>query len=245
MEATSLALVFAALAVGSLLKGITGAGLPIVATPVLTYFLGLPHAIAVLMIPIMATNLHQAMTTSDGLHEVRFLWPAIPAGALGLGIGTWFLASTPPEKLNIGLGSMLLVYIAIKLFKPNAALKRSLSTILSPFVGLAAGFAQGATGLSAAVIIPFVQSVNVSRQATIFTISAIFMIFAVIQFFSLIYIGLITWRYILEGLLALIPVALFMPFGSWLGKRLSREAFDKIFLVILAVIAVGLIERGL
>ncbi|WP_157017144.1 sulfite exporter TauE/SafE family protein [Mesorhizobium xinjiangense] len=243
MEADSLVLTFIAIAIGSLLKGITGLGLPVVALPVLSYFVGLPHAIGVLIMPILITNLHQSIQTGAALRDVTFLWPAILTGALGLGAGTWFLTVTSPDKLNVGLGLMLIFYICLRVFNPQFSLSPRTAARMSPSVGFLGGFAQGATGLCAAVIVPFVQSIRLERVAIIFTISTIFLIFAVIQFLALLSAGLLRTSYILEGVLALVPVAIFMPLGTWVGRRISREAFDRVFLVILAAIAVGLITN--
>lgn len=240
-----MALVFTAIAFGSLLKGITGLGLPVVALPVLSYFLGLPHAIGVLAIPIFITNLHQSIQTRAAWREVTFLWPGLPGGIVGLLVGVWFLTIMSPERLSLGIGIMLIIYISLKVFSPSFAFSQPTAYRLSPLAGFLGGFAQGATGLCAAVIVPFIQSINISRTAIIFTISTVFLIFSVVQMSALAYTGLLELRYILEGFLAMLPVVIFMPLGNWLGKRISRTVFDRVFLVVLGVIAIGLIQHAL
>lgn len=240
-----MAMVFTAIAFGSLLKGITGLGLPVVALPVLSYFLGLPHAIGVLAIPILITNLHQTVQTRTAWREVRFLWPGLPGGIVGLLVGVWFLTIMSPERLSLGIGIMLMIYISLKVFSPSFAFSQQAAYRLSPLAGFLGGFAQGATGLCAAVIVPFIQSINISRTAIIFTISTVFLIFSMVQLSALAYAGLLELHYIFEGFLAMLPVVIFMPFGNWLGKKISRAVFDRVFLVILGVIAIGLIQHAI
>ena len=131
------------------------------------------------------------------------------------------------------------------MFSPQFSIKPKPALRLSPFVGLAAGFVQGAAGLCAAVFVPFVHAMKLEREAMLFTVSMVFLVFAMVQAVSLTVAGLFQPVYFVEGLLALIPVALFMPLGSWLGKRLSRQVFDRVFLVVLALIGAGLIETAL
>ncbi|EKF40756.1 sulfite exporter TauE/SafE family protein [Nitratireductor indicus] len=245
MNLVSIAIAFCAIAVGSLVKGITGLGLPVVAVPVLSYFLNLPHAVGVLIIPILVTNALQAYQTRHAVRNVPFLWPMLLLGVPGLAGGTWVLTVVAAEKLNLGLGLMLFFYIGLRVFSPQFSIKPKPALRLSPFVGLAAGFVQGAAGLCAAVFVPFVHAMKLEREAMLFTVSMVFLVFAMVQAVSLTVAGLFQPVYFVEGLLALIPVALFMPLGSWLGKRLSRQVFDRVFLVVLALIGAGLIETAL
>lgn len=245
MEPVSTAMVFVAIAIGAFLKGITGLGLPVVALPVLSYFLGLPHAISVLMLPILITNLHQSVQTRDAWREAEFLWPGLLTGAVGLSAGTWILNVMDPNRLNLGLGLMLFLYIGLRLFSPQFAFADKTAGRFAPLAGFLGGFAQGSTGLCAAVIVPFLQSTRMSRTAIVFTISTVFLIFSIFQFVTFLVAGLIKPSFLVESALALIPVAIFMPLGGWLSPRLPKKIFDRIFLVVLTVVATGLIEKAI
>ena len=48
-----------AIMAGGLVKGTFGLGLPLVAMPLMTYFIGVANAISLLVVPILATNLAQ------------------------------------------------------------------------------------------------------------------------------------------------------------------------------------------
>jgi uncharacterized membrane protein YfcA len=53
--------------------------------------------------------------------------------------------------------------------------------------------------------------------------------------------GVLTWQRALYSTLALLPVAIGMPIGSWLARRMSMRTFDRLILVVLAAIAVKLL----
>ena len=69
--------------------------------------------------------------------------------------------------------------------------------------------------------------------------------FTVAQTAALATAGLMTWRHVLEGCAALIPIMLMMPLGSRAAALMSRQAFDRVILLLLAVIAVKLVFGSL
>ena len=245
MSALSIALIFFAIGVGSLVKGITGLGLPVIALPVLTFFLGLPHAIGVLLVPIMVTNLIQAVQMRSAWREVRFLRPMLAMSVPGVAAGTWVLVVLSAEMLMLGLAAVLFIYIGVRALSPQTTIRRETAATLAPFVGLMTGFAQGATGLCAAVFVPFLHAIGLDRRPMVLIVSVVFLVLSVVQLTALVIAGLFQPVYLLEGALALIPVALFMPLGNRLGKHLPRAVFDRIFLVVLGVIGAGLVHGAL
>lgn len=245
MQPETLAVAFGAIAIGSLLKGLTGVGLPVVALPVLSYFLGLPHAIGILIVPIFLTNLLQSVQTRRAWREVSFFGPAVLVGAVGLVAGSWILLWTDPQRLSLGLGLMLLVYIGTRVFTPNFIIPDWAFRRYAPVMGLFGGLAQGATGLCGAVVAPYLQCSALSRQAKIFTISTIFVSFSLVQLVALFALGLFEPYYFVEGLLALVPAIIFMTAGAWLGTRITARVYDRVLLFVLTLVAIGLIEKAL
>lgn len=239
------AIVLAALAAGSIIKGATGLGLPIVALPVLAWVHDVPHAVAILALPIVATNLLQIRTTWTATRQTAFLIPMMGFGFAGIALGTWLLTLLSADALSVCLGLMLLCYIALRVLNPTFTLATRTGMLLASPLGFAAGVMQGATGLCAAVGVPFIHSLGLPRRSMIFAVSVMFLGFALVQTVLLLTVGLIQLRHLAEGALALIPVALFMPVGSWLGKRMDRRTFDRLFLAILAVIGLGLVRKGM
>jgi uncharacterized protein len=241
----SISLIFFAIGIGSLVKGITGLGLPVIALPVLTFFLGLPHAIGVLLVPIMVTNLIQAVQMRAAWGEVRFLRLMLVAAAPGIALGTWVLVVLSAEMLMLGLAAVLFIYIGVRVLSPQVVIRHATAVTLAPFVGLLMGFVQGATGLCAAVFVPFLHAIGLERAPMILIVSLAFLVLSVVQLIALVTAGLFQPVYLLEGALALVPVALFMPLGNRLGRRLPRAVFDRIFLVVLGIIGVGLVQGAL
>ncbi|MNW22922.1 hypothetical protein D3C71_2247090 [compost metagenome] len=48
-------------------------------------------------------------------------------------------------------------------------------------------------------------------------------------------------QWLLDGVLALVPIVLFMPVGQAIAGRLSRKAFDRMILIFLGAIGVKMV----
>ncbi|HVV92116.1 MAG TPA: sulfite exporter TauE/SafE family protein [Hyphomicrobiales bacterium] len=234
-----------ALSAGSIVKGATGMGLPMVALPILASFLGVPHAIAVMSLPILLSNAWQVWQHRHGIRGLGFLPWLLAMSVVGIAVGTYLLTALPAKTLSLVLAVMVLSYIGLRLARPDFALPLAVARAMAPAVGFGAGTLQGATGVSAPITITFVNALRMPRAEQVAALSCIFLLPTLFQFPALWFAGVLTPGRLVESALALIPVVVLMPVGARLGRRLSREWFDRIILGILGFIACELLVRGL
>ena len=232
------------LGLGGFVKGAIGLGLPLVTVPALAAFLGVPHAIAIMMVPLVVTNAWQLWQFRRHFQGTEFLIGLLPAGVIGIGIGTWALTNLPAQTLSLMLGVMIVIYILINLARPDMRIPPKTAIRMSPFVGIAAGALQGSTGIAAPVSVTFIHSLRLAREQFIFTAAAMFLLFTVTQSIALTYAGILTFERFIQGWLALIPIALAMPLGGYAAKRFGRKTFEHAILILLAIIAVRLFQTG-
>ncbi len=233
----------AALAAGGLAKGATGMGLPLVALPALTAAFGLQHAISLLIIPVLLTNSLQAWQfRSTSRDESMGFLPVLLVGAVaGVAAGTWLLVSLPERQLMIGLGVMLFAYLALRLARPSFAVAASTGRRLALPVGIAGGILQGATGIASPVAVTFIHAMRLDRKAHLYAVSVLFLGFGILQLVALVLAGVMQPQWLLEGMLALVPILAAMPVGQWLAARLSAAAFDRMIMIFLAVLGAKLL----
>lgn len=110
---------FVALGLGALIKGATGQGLPVVSIPLLAIFLGVPHAIAILIILIVATNFWQVWQFRHEGREAEFLPSMLLAGMAGIVVGTMALKHFAVGWSSLCLGLILTGYIGLRVGKPS------------------------------------------------------------------------------------------------------------------------------
>lgn len=242
-----MSLVLAALAIllGGVMKGAIGAGMPIIAAPALTMLFNVQTAVAVLVVPNLLSNVWQAWHFRQEAMPRRFLVLFAGGGMLGVAVGTMLLATLPQETLSLMVACAVIAYIALRLARPGWVLARARANRLCGAAGIAGGFLQGATGISAPASITFLNAMKLPREAFIGTISIFFVSMTAMQIPALWSVGLLSLELLTYGFAALALVFLAMPLGNWLGKRASPKVFDRVMLVTLGAIAVKILFEAL
>ncbi|MCU0908334.1 MAG: sulfite exporter TauE/SafE family protein [Rhodobacteraceae bacterium] len=233
---TDLLLMALGLGLGGILKGATGAGSPVIGVPVLTLFFNVPMAVALFTIPNLCTNLWQGWRFRASQVSRRFTWMFAGGGVLGALVGSFLLAALPGDVLMGTVAAATLLYIAFRLARPGWRLAPGAAQVLSGPVGVVGGLP---------VSVTFLNAVGLPRPQFIATISVFFAMMSVVQIPTLAALGILTADRAALSLLALIPLFLGMPVGAWLARRISVQAFDRVTLAVLGLIAVKLIVDAL
>lgn len=230
---------------GGVLKGAAGVGAPIFAIPALTMVYDVRFAVAVMLIPNILTNFWQAWEYRAALLERSFVVRFLAAGVLGAVVGNLLLAWLSPEALSIAVAVAVLGYISLRLLRPSFRLLESFARRLAFPVGLIAGVLQGATGLSAPASLTFLNAMRLERPQFIATASAFFVAMMVPQVPVLIALGVLDGPRILLGIAGTAVLALGMPVGAWIGRRLPARVFDQLILVVLGLLAARILFLAL
>ncbi|WP_196260288.1 sulfite exporter TauE/SafE family protein [Pelagibacterium limicola] len=243
MDFPTLAIIFAAVGAGALVKGATGMGMPLIAVPFIASVMGLQHAVVVLVIPILFSNAWQVVKFGAARHDpgMKFLVPMLVACVVGIAGGVWFLTTAPERGLSIALGALLLAYFVFRIARPSFVVGSDAAMRWAIPAGLGAGILQGATGISAPIGVTFIHAQKFLRDAHVFAVSAMFLALGAAHLPSLWIAGLLKPEWVLQGFLALIPIMIFMPVGQWLSSKLSQAAFDKMILAFLGIIGLKLV----
>lgn len=243
MDIVSYLVIFAALAAGAVVKGATGMGLPLVALPALAAVFGLPHAIGIMVIPVLVSNawqLWRLRSAREGQH-LGFMPVFLVATGIGVMAGTWLLKTLPERWLIVALGVLLVGYVIIRLMRPSAIIGPELARRAAAAVGLLGGVLNGATGISAPISVTFIHWMRLERDTHVFVVSAMFLVMGMVQWPALVVAGLMQPYWLVQGLFALVPILLFMPIGRLAALRMSRDGFDRLVLIFLGLIGVKML----
>lgn len=230
-----------ALFLGGVIKGATGVGAPLIAAPALTMLFNVQTAVAVMVVPNLLSNIWQAWRFQAHLLDRRFLVLFTGGGFLGAILGTWLLIALRQETLAVMVACAVIAYIVMRLSRPDWMLGRALADRISGAAGLLGGVLQGATGISAPASITFLNAMRLPRLTFIGTIAVFFVAVSLAQLPALWIVGLIDLRSLALGLGTLGMIVLGMPVGNWLARYWSPKAFDRVMLVLLALLAIRLI----
>ncbi|NNC91863.1 MAG: sulfite exporter TauE/SafE family protein [Acidimicrobiia bacterium] len=222
----------------------TGSGLPLIGIPFMASFLGVEHAVVVMLIPSTVANAWIIWENRAAAPHARHLLPLFVLGGVGTVVGSWILVSFDDRWLSLGLAAMIVAYALVFLTMADLQFTRRFTDRANAPVGLASGLLQGATGVSGPLIATYLHGIRMERETYLFAITALYGTFGTVQIFSLLGLGSFTMTRFGQGLATLVPLAIALPLGLAVSKRISRRAFELSVLALLLVVAAKLVANA-
>jgi uncharacterized protein len=241
----SLTIILIGLAVGSFVKGLTGMGLPLVAVPFMAGFLGAEHAIVVMQIPGLVSNIWLVWSQRRAASEVALRYDLLLPPVVTVVLGVWFLDFADERVTILLLAGSVAVFLVLLLINPSFRLDGRLGRIVTTLASSIGGFTQGATGVSGPLFSTLVLSFRLKREAYIFYNGLLFGLFNVIQIIAMLWLGMFTWQRTLEGLLALIPLFIFQYIGMRAMGAISARVFNGAVIGVIILMEIKLVWDGL
>jgi len=168
MSAESLVIIFIALAAGSLVKGISGLGLPLTAIPVMAGYMEVDRAVAIMVLPGVFMNFWLLWTYRA--HAVRIAnLPAVMAVAvLSVALGAWVLSEAPETYLLIFLCLWLGLYLLRVLLKLWVDIPLGKNRLTQFIAVSAAGLVQGSIGMAGPILAPYIHALDLKQLQYVF-----------------------------------------------------------------------------
>lgn len=239
----ALALVGLAFTLGGLVKGTLGIGLPLVTVPLLS--LGLPpaQAIALMAVPVLASNAWQAWDSGISWPGVRRFWPILVTLPLFTLLTVPLTLSLPDDTLRHFIAGAVLLAVVLNALPLRLNVSPQRERWCSAVVGTLSGVMGSVSALTGPLVISFLLSLRLPREVFVGTISVIYLASAITLYGSMAVRGRIAEQEFLLSLLALLPVGLGMAAGKQLRGRLSELMFRRVLLACLVALAVLLLLR--
>lgn len=244
LDATTL-WVGVSLLIAAFVKGTTGLGFPMIATPTVALLLDIRTAVTILIIPNVVMDITQAFRGSFPTAVLRrFVW-LILLTIIGVFLGTRLLVTLPLWVLNLSLGIMVLVFVVSNLLRLNFQIPPRLEGALSPVVGVIGGFLNGMTNAAGPALAIYLYGLKLPKKEFIKSIATIFIVTKMSQL-----VAISTWNLLTPARLLLsLEVTLFILAGFYAGlktqDRVNQKTFNRGLLILLSVIGVALIVRSL
>ncbi|MGD9617686.1 MAG: sulfite exporter TauE/SafE family protein [Alphaproteobacteria bacterium] len=123
LSPAALAVLIGICILGGSAKGALGIGIPLLAVPLTAPFMDLPAVMALLTVPIFATNLGQAIEGAGTRAALLRLWPTLLAVVAGTVTGVHLLVSIDRTMLNGAVGVLLVLVAAWLFWQPRIVLR--------------------------------------------------------------------------------------------------------------------------
>lgn len=226
-----------------LVKGITGMGLPTVAMGLLSILIPLPVAAALLVIPSLVTNVWQLFSGPSLIEMLKRLWLMMLFIMLGTIGGAALLMSIDPSWSSLGLGIALIFYAGYALLSPVFIVHRKAEKWLSPVIGGITGLVTGATGVFVMPAVPYLQSLNFSKDELIQALGLSFTISTIALAIGLFMHGAFHFEQLSLSAFAIVPALIGMWVGQKIRTTISPKRFRQFFLLFLVILGLELVLR--
>jgi uncharacterized membrane protein YfcA len=238
-----LAVVAGAFALGGLVKGLLGVGLPLVVVPLLALVIPSPKAIALMGIPILLSNVWQAAEGGHAGYAVRRFWmlllPLVVATALTVRV----TIGLPVSTLNVMLAGALLLAVVLMAWHPQLDVGPHAERRWSTVVGTLSGAMGGVSSLMGPLLITYLVALRLTREQFIGSISVMYLAGAVPMYASMAALDVLGLPEAVLSALALGPMFGGMAIGKRLRSRVSEQLFRRLLLGFLTVVALLLMLR--
>ncbi len=236
MTLTEILVVALAFIVAGIAKGAIGMGLPPIALAILAFAIPLEDALAIMVVPSMATNIWQAIYGGGFwklLRRFRTMAATSVVGLIGVAMAFGQLGS---QKAIAWMGVILVLYATLALTTWRPAVSQATERWANPLVGAVSGAVAGITGVAAVPFLPYMQSLDIDRHELVQGLGVMFLFIMGALTAALAIQGAFTATNLVGGAAAIVPTFL----GVWIGQKarhaVSAETFRRIFLIGMFVV---------
>ncbi len=219
--------------------------MPIVAVPLLSLIVDLPSVVGLLSIPLIITNIPQAIIGDRPSVVVRRLMPIFAGLIVGVIIGVGLLTSINPVFMKPVVGIILIAIALSLLFAPRLIIPQKYELYASPVAGLIGGIAGGIAALPGPFVFIYLLALGIKRDQFVQYSSMFLTVAATVMTIALGRAGVLGWSDALVSAMSSLPIFLGMWVGSHIRQFVSPEFFRKVILGVVMVSGLNLIGNSL
>lgn len=224
-------------------KGVVGLGLPTVSLALLTATLGLPQAMALLLVPSFVTNLWQALSGGNALEILRRHALFFVLATVTVWVGALALTRLDAGFLSGLLGLLLVVYASTNLAGLKVAIPQQHRSWAGPLFGATNGVLTGMTGSFVVPGVMYLQGIGMSRDVLVQAMGILFTLSTLALALALGGNGILDVELGMMSAVALVPAIAGMMIGQRVRGRLSERHFRVVLFWALMAMGVYMLPK--
>jgi uncharacterized protein len=243
-QASILAAVVCSLIVAGFLKGIIGVGMPVVALPLLSLFIDVKSAAMLLTMPLIFSNLPQALEGGRTGRCLVQLMPVILGMIPGLFLGVRVLLAADANVAKIIAGLVLMGVGAVTLLAPRLQLKPGLVLPAGITSGFFGGILGGIAAMAGPLVFIFLLAKGLRGMAFTKEASLYLVISSGVLAILLTASPKFSWLDVSVSTAAMLPVVLGMSVGQYMRDKIAPGTFKTLVLIAVIVAGADLLRHG-
>ena len=235
-----LILVAFAFLLAGFIKGVLGLGLPTVSMGLLAVTMPPAHALAIVILPAIVTNIWQTFVGPYLRDIMQRLWPLMLGVVAGIWLNKGMLTGPYARYGPIVLGLLLVIYAIVGLRKFTFTVAPRNEKWIGGIVGVLTGMISATTGVQVIPSMPYMQSIGMEKDELIQALGVFFTVATLGLAFNLTSTGLLTAATALPGAIAMVCSFAGMFVGQAVRTRMNAEAFRRWFLISMILLGIYL-----
>jgi hypothetical protein len=244
MDTLTLLIALAGMFLAGVIKGATGLGYASSALPFLVITIGLEPAMALVLIPAMATNVSVAVSAGHLREIVARFAPLYTALAPGIIVGLVLLHWLSQALIVKILGAVMIGYAALALARPGFVIPQALQGPLQAPTGFLNGVVTGLTGSQVMPLFPYVMGLALDPGRTVQVINLAVMIASGLLLLGLAVSGIMDLALLGASLAATLPALAGVEVGTHLRQAIPVARFRALTLLVLMSMGAGMLLRA-
>ncbi|RJF68244.1 sulfite exporter TauE/SafE family protein [Rhodopseudomonas palustris] len=232
-----LLLIAAVFAFAGFIKGVIGLGLPTVSIGLLAVVMPPAHAMAIVIVPAIVTNIWQTFAGPYLRDILRRLWPLMLGAVVGIRLGSGLMTGPYARYGTLVLGGLLVIYGIIGLSRFRFQVAPAQEKWIGGPVGLITGVVSAATGVQVIPSMPFMQAIGMEKDELVQALGVFFTTATLALAFNLTDAGLLSVATALPGAIAMAAAFAGMFVGQAVRTRMHPDSFRRWFLI--SIIGLG------
>jgi len=235
----------AAFLLAGFIKGVIGLGLPTVSMGLLAVTMPPSHALAIVIVPAVITNIWQTFGGPYLRDILRRLWPLMVGTVVGIWLNRGMLTGPYARYGTIVLGLLLVIYAIMGLSKFSFTVARRNEKWIGGLVGVVTGMISAATGVQVIPSMPYIQAIGMEKDELVQALGVFFTVATLGLAFNLTSAGLLTAATALPGAVAMAGGFAGMFIGQAVRSKLQPETFRRWFLIAMILLGIYLASTAI
>ena len=233
-----------ALVLGGLVKGVTGIGLPIVSTAVLSSFLPGQIVLGLLALPLLLTNLWQALRAGDPWAPLRRFWPVTAALMVAIWLAARQAAQVDSRVIYAVVGIAVILFLVAGRLTRNIELGPRAERWIGPIAGVAGGCLGGLSTIWGPPVVLYFLLLRLEKDEFVQTVGWVWLLTSIPLVIGYVSNGILSVDVGVWSLAAAVPAVVGFLIGQAVRDRIDEARFQAAVRLFLFVIAVNLLRRA-
>jgi uncharacterized membrane protein YfcA len=228
-----------------IVKGTVGIGMPTVSVGLMSQFVPPHMAIAIVVFPLLFSNIWQIIRSKVSLKTVLDYWLLIALLAVSLWVTTFFTVQMPAEFLLGVIGTAIVIFAASSLAKSPPKLPNGSNPVAQAVTGISAGILGGLTSIWSPPIVTFLIAKRVENDEFVRAAGLFVFVGAIPLTIGYWQTGLLNGNTAPLSAMMILPTLIGFSLGEIIRRRLQPERFRTVLLWIFLLMGINLLRRAI